>query len=317
MPQDQLFKELLRAFFREFLELFYPDVAARLDFGRVTFLDKETFTDLPEGSRREADLVAQVYSLDGQPELILVHVEVQTQRRSEFAYRMFEYYVLLRLRHKVPVFPVVVYLAPGAGGVVEERYEETLFGRNVLTFRYQAVGLPDLPSDDYLEQDNPLGAGLSALMRPGRTGPALRKALSLRRTEESGLDEARKSLLVNLIDMYLRLNAQEETEFRQLLGQPGFEEVKQVVTSFEQRGIEQGIEQGIERGIERGIHEGIVRGKRDTLLKIAHSKFGELTADLSAAIEGAGTAEELDLLLERVMDAATPADVTGRQDGTA
>lgn len=105
MAQDQLFKELLREFFREFLELFYSDVAARLDFSRVTF--KETFTDLPEGSR-EADLVAQVYTLTGEPELILVHTEVQTQRRGEFAYRMFEYYVLLRLRHKTQAFPIVV-----------------------------------------------------------------------------------------------------------------------------------------------------------------------------------------------------------------
>ncbi len=59
MAQDQLFKDLLRTFFREFLELFFPDVAARLDFSRVRFLDKEAFTDLPDGSRREADLVAQ------------------------------------------------------------------------------------------------------------------------------------------------------------------------------------------------------------------------------------------------------------------
>ena len=131
MPQDQLFKELLRAFLREFLELFYPDVAARLDFGRVTFLDKETFTDLPEGSRREADLVAQVYTHEGEPEILLVHVEVQTQRRSAFPYRMFEYYGLLRFRHRVPVFPLAVYLASGAGGMVGETYRETLFGHAV------------------------------------------------------------------------------------------------------------------------------------------------------------------------------------------
>jgi hypothetical protein len=59
----------LRAFFREFLELFFPEVAARLDFTRVTFLDKEVFTDVPEGSRRELDLVAQVYTQDGAPEV--------------------------------------------------------------------------------------------------------------------------------------------------------------------------------------------------------------------------------------------------------
>lgn len=79
MAHDQLFKELLRAFFSEFLELFYPEVAARLDFTRVTFLDKEVFTDVPEGSRRELDLLAQVCTLDGEPKLILIHVEVQAQ----------------------------------------------------------------------------------------------------------------------------------------------------------------------------------------------------------------------------------------------
>jgi hypothetical protein len=57
IAHDQLFKELLRAFFQEFLELFFPEVAARLDFARVTFLDKEVFADVPEGSRRGLDLV--------------------------------------------------------------------------------------------------------------------------------------------------------------------------------------------------------------------------------------------------------------------
>lgn len=175
MPQDQWFKELLQAFFREFLELFFSAVAARLDFARVTFLDKEAFTDWPEGARREADLVAQVYTLDGQPELILVHTEIQTQRRGEFPYRMFEYYALLRLRYKSPVFPIVVYLAPGAGGLVKETYAETLFGEAILTFVYNAVGLPDLEADDYFERDNPLAPAFSALMRPGGPGRALRR----------------------------------------------------------------------------------------------------------------------------------------------
>lgn len=62
MTHDQLFKELLKSFLPEFMQLFYPDVAARLDFTNTPFLDKETFTDLPEGARRDADLVAQVAS---------------------------------------------------------------------------------------------------------------------------------------------------------------------------------------------------------------------------------------------------------------
>lgn len=60
MGHDQLFKTLLETFLQEFLELFFPDVAARLDFTWQRPLDKEFLTDLPQGRRREADVVAEV-----------------------------------------------------------------------------------------------------------------------------------------------------------------------------------------------------------------------------------------------------------------
>lgn len=40
MEHDPLFKALLKAFFREFLELFYHEKAEKLDFATVSFLDK-------------------------------------------------------------------------------------------------------------------------------------------------------------------------------------------------------------------------------------------------------------------------------------
>ena len=63
---DQLFKEPLQAFFPEFMELFFPVEAARLGFTRgVSFRDGEAFTDVPEGARREVDLLAEVHARDG------------------------------------------------------------------------------------------------------------------------------------------------------------------------------------------------------------------------------------------------------------
>lgn len=175
MAHDQIFKDLLRAFFAKFLDLFFPRVAARLDLQQVAFLEKELFTDIPEGSLRETDLLAQVPRRDSEPELVLIHIEVESARRQAFRRRMFEYYALLRLRQKKRVFPVVVYLVPGAGGITVETYTERFFEddeQEILSFRYHCVGLPDLAADDYQELDNPLAPALSALMKPG----ALRRA---------------------------------------------------------------------------------------------------------------------------------------------
>src|SRR5262249_29731349 len=98
---------------------------------------------------------------------------------------MWEYYSLLRRRLKLPVFPVVVHLAPGAGGLTTETYREGLFGRETLLHAYDVVGLPDLSADDYLDRDNPLAPALSALMRPSRLGRVAQKSHALRRIVES------------------------------------------------------------------------------------------------------------------------------------
>jgi hypothetical protein len=193
---DQLFKDLLRAFFREFMELFFPDVAARLDFSTVTFLDKEVFTDVPQGRQRTLDLVAQVQTLDGKRELVLIHTEVESQpKRRTFGKRMHEYYMMLRLRHRLPVLPVVACLSRGAGGLGTEVYEESLFGKPVLRFEYWRVGVSDLSAEEYLSSKNPLAYGLAALMQPGERHPAELKVECLLGIARALIDAARKALL--------------------------------------------------------------------------------------------------------------------------
>jgi hypothetical protein len=73
MGHDQIFKEFLRAFLKDFLELFFPKVEARLDFGDLRFLDTESFTSFPEGSSRAADIVAEVRRRNRAREILLVH----------------------------------------------------------------------------------------------------------------------------------------------------------------------------------------------------------------------------------------------------
>ncbi|PIX41409.1 MAG: hypothetical protein COZ57_23475, partial [Armatimonadetes bacterium CG_4_8_14_3_um_filter_66_20] len=66
MPDhDQLWKRLLQRFLREFMEEFLPEEARRLDFRRVRFLNAEEFLDVPQGERREVDVLAEVPTFEG------------------------------------------------------------------------------------------------------------------------------------------------------------------------------------------------------------------------------------------------------------
>jgi hypothetical protein len=299
VAHDQTFKDLLRAFFPEFMALFFPRVAARLDFTRVTFRDKELFTDIPEGERRELDLVAEIATLEGEPELVLIHTEVQADRAGAFPERMCRYYWLLRLRTGLRVFPIVLYLAPGAGGLVRESHVERFFTddeEEILTFRYHCVGLPDLEAAPYLESENPLAPALAALMRTGELRRAWLKARSLERTAAAPVDEARRSLLVNVIETYLELSDTESEEFRELIGREDLEDVREMLTVYE------------ERGIARGRVEGTLSAKRELVLRAARLKFGPLPEAVEARVAALAREEELNACHDRVILAATLAE---------
>jgi hypothetical protein len=74
IDHDQLFTELLSTFFIEFLELFFPQVAAAIDADSVSFLPQEYFADLTVGETKIVDLLAQV-KLAGQDVGFLIHLE--------------------------------------------------------------------------------------------------------------------------------------------------------------------------------------------------------------------------------------------------
>lgn len=182
---------------------------------------------------------------------------------------MFKYYMMLRLRYNLPVKPIVVYLSPGAGGLVREQYIDRIFDEEVNVLYYNAIGLPDLQADDYQELENPLGPGLSALMKTSKLGRVAHKFQSLRAMARSHIDPARKALLNNVVETYLTLNDAEKSELQEIIGTPEGEEVRTMISVYEQRGIDKGIEKGREEGIETGV----VRGKRDTLLRLMRRKF--------------------------------------------
>jgi len=108
IDHDRLFKELLTTFFVEFIELFFPAVAGYLQPDTVTFLDKELFTDIAGGERREADIVVQAQFRD-KAAFFLIHVEHQAEAEADFSRRMFRYFTRLYEKYALPVYPIVLF----------------------------------------------------------------------------------------------------------------------------------------------------------------------------------------------------------------
>src|SRR5436190_17951665 len=107
MDHDRLFKELLRTFLVEFIELFLPEVAAYLDRGSIEFLDKEVFTDVSAGDSHEVDVLAKTRFKE-QETFFLIHVETQAAAQERFPKRMFRYFARLDEEHNLPVYPIAL-----------------------------------------------------------------------------------------------------------------------------------------------------------------------------------------------------------------
>lgn len=108
---DGAWKCALDCLLEEFLQLCFPDVAARLDLARsILSLDTElhppTDGTYPSSNACHADRVLRCHTLDGQQ--ICLHIEVQCQRDDHFAQRMFVYHALLYAKYRLPVISLAV-----------------------------------------------------------------------------------------------------------------------------------------------------------------------------------------------------------------
>jgi hypothetical protein len=292
MDHDQRFKILLRTFFIEFLQLFFPAWAARFDLTRITWIDKEVFADPPHGKHGYLDLVAQVPArqvLAGQrpgeadSSLALIHVEVEyPDTVAPFRGRMYEYYDGLRRQYQQPVLPLALYLQVGLEGLGRDTYVEYIDDEEVLRFTYWYAGLPALDAEQYLAGDNWLGVALSTLMRAARDRRASLCVEAMQRVLSAPLTDHQKYLLCDCIQAYAPFDESQRQEFEQLLLNETYREVRTMVKSW--------YDQVLEKGREEGI-----KGQRRLLQLMLEKRFGPLNASARQQVE-TWPAEQLEQL---------------------
>ncbi|MCG5548394.1 hypothetical protein [Halorhodospira halochloris] len=305
---DSPWKEALEHYLEQAMALLFPHLHERIDWSKgFLFRDGELqqIVREAESGRRYTDKLVEVYADDGEPTWILLHVEVQGEPEKAFAERMFTYYYRLYDRYQRDVVSVAVLTDTSPSFRPESyRYERLGCG---LHFWFPVAKLLDWQQRwSELEADpNPFACVVMAqLAAKGERDPHRRKDAKLQLTRlllERGYSKDETRALIRIMDWIINLpeglDAEYVAEVRQLA-----EEYKMpFVTSFERVGEKR----GEKRGEKKGRREHAV----ETLLRQIARKFGPEAKEASRArIERAG-AGELEMWLDRILDAERLDDV--------
>lgn len=162
---DGAWKYALEQQFDTFLAFFFPQAYAAIDWQRpVVVRDNELQQVAPEdqAGKQRVDRLVAVHRLDGEPALVLVHIEIQAQRDREFAPRMFRYHACLFDRARLPVASLAI-LGDTVADWRPDRFGYLLWGCE-LGLRFPMVKLLDFDETQLAATPN-LFATLTLLHR--------------------------------------------------------------------------------------------------------------------------------------------------------
>jgi hypothetical protein len=303
---DSPWKELIEAYFPQFMAFFFPQAHADIDWSRGwESLDQELQQVVrdAEMGRRLADKLFKVWRRNGEEQIVLVHIEVQGEPEEDFPLRMFLYNYRIFDRHGKPVVSLAV-LGDDRPDWRPESYGWELWGCR-MGIRFPVVKLRDYDErwEELEASSNPFAPAVMAHLATRRTrrDPQDRlqwKTRLVRRLYERGHERQEILDLFRFLDWLLALPPELEERFQDDLKQFEAELNMPYVTNIERRGIEQGIQQGL------------LQGEASVLRRQLARRFASLPAWVDERLEHAKQ-KELERWADRILDARRLEDVFG------
>jgi hypothetical protein len=308
VDHDQLFKRLLRTFFKEFIELFLPEVHAYLDPGSITFLDKEFFTSAKpaqrKDSRRVADLVVKC-KFKGRRSCFLIHIEPESSRREkrgEFGRRMLRYLGLLTAAERLPVYPIAILSYDSPRDPESDTFRIEFPDKVVLVFHFTIIQLNRLKWRDFLRHDNPVASALMAKMGFAESERVEVKLECLNMIARLRLDRERAGLLADFVDAYLKLSDEEHNRLQAKIEDLPDSE-REVTMEFTNRWYTDGWQHGVQEGLQEGLQH-----MRSLVLRQLELQIGALSKRSQTSIKRLSI-EQLELLGETLIKFANSRDL--------
>ncbi|MBF0460909.1 MAG: hypothetical protein HQL87_05880 [Magnetococcales bacterium] len=291
---DTPWKKILRLYFKDFLAFFLPEAHDGIDWERGhEFLDKELARiarDAEIGDRRMDELV-QVWQRDGIERWVLIHAEVQGDRKPMFSPNMYTYQYRAYDLKRLPVAGLAI-LADDEMGWRPSEFCYELWGTR-LTYQFAVVKLLDYAEADLEKSNNPFAVVTLAHLQARKTKNQTENRYQvkwrlLRGLYQGGYSRQQVVDLFCFIDWVLHLPKEADSRLWEEI--IDFEESHKMpyITSVERIGQEKGIQIGESKILMRQIQR----------------RFGDVPVWASEKISQAQSSS-LEVWSLRILDAPT------------
>jgi Domain of unknown function (DUF4351) len=298
--QDSPWKLVLRQYFHEAIEFFFPKIAQIIDWTQpIEFLDKEFQRITPDAAlgKRYVDQLVKVQPKRGQALILLIHLEIQAAPEQGFSERMFIYAVrIFEYFHQPPISLAI--LGDARPDWRPQSYRFTTAGSS-LEFNFTAVKLLDYQTQwaQLAQSRNPFAHVVMAHLKTQETKKDATdrktwKFTLVKRLYELGYSRADVLNLFKFTDWIMILPEGLKRAFWEELRVYEEERKMPYITSVEQIGYERGVKEEAQRSVER---------EKALILRQLTRRVGELPKRSLTQIN-ALSIEQLEALGEALLD---------------
>ncbi|MGM7721406.1 hypothetical protein [Metabacillus sp. Hm71] len=160
---DGLWKKLIYELFEEFVLFFAADLYEEIDFLKEPeFLQQELFQEFiqEKKGRQVADQIVKVFLKSGEEKWVLIHIEVQGDRESDFSKRMFRYYYRIFDKYDQDIVAIAL-LTDDSKSFLPNQYHRSYQGTE-LTYKYNMYKFHDQDENELLQSSNPFAIAVPA-----------------------------------------------------------------------------------------------------------------------------------------------------------
>lgn len=220
MPDyDRLWKDIISDFFEEFLLFFAPELYEQVDFLQAPLPREQELHKLIPTSKtknRRADKLVGLKLKNGQEQWILVHIEVQGKKETDFPQRMFQYFYRALDMYDQKLYAITLF-TDDSPTFKPDTYNYQFFGTELM-YKYNTFKILEQDEDHLLQSNNPFAlvilAGLYVIKSKKKHNLKHQYKMKLiRLLKKASIPKSKVYRLFHFIDYVIELNEVESEKF--------------------------------------------------------------------------------------------------------